>query len=138
MRGGDQSVLVRPRALGIGIDLVPSRIGRFPTGEPFVIFISFYFRLMLPPGFVYLSQVCNSILQDIRYSGCENFTGAKVEGYNSGVAILTEVAAGQLALVQKELESNNFGLLVFDAYRPKRAVDSLIISNKIRGITKCI
>ena len=81
---------------------------------------------MLPPEFVYLAQTCNTIRQDIRYAGCQNFTGKKVNGYKSNVAILTKSAADQLALVQKDLESRKLGLLVFDAYRPKRAVDSFL------------
>lgn len=37
----------------------------------------------LPPGFVYLKDVDNSIMQSVRYHGNENFLGKPVDGYTA-------------------------------------------------------
>ncbi len=77
----------------------------------------------LPNGFVYLSDVCPSIKQDIKYANEDNFTGQIVVGYEKPAAILTKEAAEKLCLIQKKLEQNNMGFLVWDAYRPALAVE---------------
>ncbi|MEP6564275.1 MAG: M15 family metallopeptidase, partial [Mesorhizobium sp.] len=76
----------------------------------------------LPAGFVRLAQVDPSIRQDIRYAGLENFLYRKVDGYDAPVCILTEKAAQTLSGVQKELAPQGLTLVVFDCYRPARAV----------------
>lgn len=77
----------------------------------------------LPEGFVYINQICPSIMQDIKYASDDNFTGTIVTGYNKNTAILTSEAATALRKVQEELEIKNQSLLIWDAYRPTRAVD---------------
>ena len=62
---------------------------------------------MIPEGFVYLSDICPAVVQDIRYATSNNFTGKELDGYNKGVAILTLEAATQLSFVQKELQQKN-------------------------------
>ncbi|MCO6184648.1 M15 family metallopeptidase [Rhizobium sp. L1K21] len=76
----------------------------------------------LPRGFSYLKNIDPSIAQDIRYAGEENFTGGKVPGYLAGECILASPAARALGAVQTELRAQGFGLLVYDCYRPKKAV----------------
>ncbi|NRB10610.1 MAG: M15 family metallopeptidase [Rickettsiaceae bacterium] len=77
----------------------------------------------LPNDFVYLQDICPNIKQDIKYATTDNFTGTVVEGYQKGTAILTKAAAEKLFLVQEELSKDNLSLLIWDAYRPQRAVD---------------
>ncbi|GAB7081674.1 M15 family metallopeptidase [Megalodesulfovibrio paquesii] len=77
----------------------------------------------LPDGFVYLKDVSPAILQDLRYYGEDNFVGARVDGYNAPTVILTRQAAEALHRVQVQLQAFGLGLLVFDGYRPQRAVD---------------
>lgn len=77
----------------------------------------------LPNGFIYLNQICPSIKQDLKYASEDNFTGTIVKGYNKNTAILTSEAATSLSRVQKELELKGKSLLIWDAYRPTRAVD---------------
>ena len=76
----------------------------------------------LPAGFVYLRDVAASIVQDIRYAGSHNFVGRPISGYAAGECILTEEAAAALSAVQAGLSSQRLSLIVWDCYRPARAV----------------
>ena len=76
----------------------------------------------LPSGFVYVREIIPAISVDLRYSGNNNFVGARIDGYAGSDAILTERAARALAKVQSELAIRSLGLRIFDAYRPKRGV----------------
>ncbi|MEP6837542.1 MAG: M15 family metallopeptidase, partial [Bradyrhizobium sp.] len=80
----------------------------------------------LPKGFVYLREVDPTIVQDIRYAGSHNFVGRPVKGYLAAECILSEAAAKALAAVQKKLAGQNLSLIVWDCYRPKRAVDDFL------------
>ena len=77
----------------------------------------------LPEGFVYVDQIVTELRIDLRYRLADNFLGANVDGYSGERAILTRQAARALGLVQSELRSQGLGLLIFDAYRPQRAVN---------------
>src|SRR5207342_2300354 len=76
----------------------------------------------LPKGFVYLRDIDPTIVQDIRYAGSHNFVGRPIKGYLAAECILSAPAANALALVQKELAEKKLSLIVWDCYRPKRAV----------------
>lgn len=80
----------------------------------------------LPSGFVRLSEVAPTIVQDMHYAGPENFTGATVPGYEAPVCILARPVAKALARVQARLKPRGLSLKVFDCYRPKRAVASFM------------
>jgi D-alanyl-D-alanine dipeptidase len=77
----------------------------------------------LPKGFVYLRDVDPTIVQDIRYAGSHNFVGRPIRGYGAAECILSKPAADALATVQKLLAEKKLSLIVWDCYRPKRAVD---------------
>ncbi len=77
----------------------------------------------LPKGFVYISTYIPHIQTDLRYLGVDNFVGSPINGYVKNKAILTTEATKALLKVEKELNKNNLGLLIFDAYRPQRAVN---------------
>jgi D-alanyl-D-alanine dipeptidase len=81
------------------------------------------FSQNLPNGFVYVDQVVPDIRTELRYRFADNFIGATVDGYVGERAILTQPAAQALAKVQAELREQGFGLYIFDAYRPQRAVN---------------
>jgi D-alanyl-D-alanine dipeptidase len=85
----------------------------------------------LPREFVYLADVDPGIRQDIRYAGAHNFTGRPVEGYRANECVLTERAARALSRVQAELAASKFSLIVWDCYRPARAVRDFIAWSKI-------
>ena len=80
----------------------------------------------LPEGFVYLRDVDPTILQDIRYAGRDNFTGAPVPGYEAAECVLVRPAAEALAAVQADLRAKGLTLKVYDCYRPARAVAAFV------------
>jgi D-alanyl-D-alanine dipeptidase len=80
----------------------------------------------LPKGFVYLSEVAPDILQDMRYAGPDNFTRAKVPGYDAPQCILRREVAEALKRVQAELREQSLGLKVYDCYRPARATRAFL------------
>ena len=80
----------------------------------------------LPRGFVYLSDVAPSIVQDIRYAGPHNLVGRALPGYLAPVCILTERAAFALAKAQEELTAAGLTLRVYDCYQPQRAANALL------------
>jgi D-alanyl-D-alanine dipeptidase len=75
-----------------------------------------------PAGFVRLADIDPTIRQDIRYAGLENFLHRKADGYDAPVCILTGQAARALSGVQRALAADGLTLVVFDCYRPARAV----------------
>jgi D-alanyl-D-alanine dipeptidase len=77
----------------------------------------------LPAGFVYVDQVVPDIRTELSYRLTDNFVGATVDGYAGARAILTQQAAQALGLAQADLRAQGLGLLIFDAYRPQRAVN---------------
>jgi D-alanyl-D-alanine dipeptidase len=80
----------------------------------------------LPRGFVYLRDVDPTIVQDIRYAGSHNFVGRPVKGYLAAECILSASAANALKTVQRMLATKKLSLIVWDCYRPKRAVDDFL------------
>lgn len=77
----------------------------------------------MPENFVYLKEVVPAISLDMRYFGSHNFTGRPIKGYEKPVALLTKRAALALQGVQQYINKRGLGLLIFDAYRPQRAVN---------------
>lgn len=80
----------------------------------------------LPKGFVYLDEVIPSAMYDIRYYSNYNFVGARVDGYEAPYAIMTQQAAKALKAVAADLAAKGYKLVVYDAYRPQKAVDHFI------------
>lgn len=75
---------------------------------------------------VRLSTVDASIIQDPRYAGSDNFMGRPVRGYVAPEVMVTREAAEALASAQKTARAQGLSLLVFDGYRPQRAVDHFV------------
>ena len=80
----------------------------------------------LPKGFVYLRDIDPTIVQDIRYAGSHNFVGRPIRGYLAAECILSAPAANALEKVQRMLAENELALIVWDCYRPKRAVEDFV------------
>jgi D-alanyl-D-alanine dipeptidase len=80
----------------------------------------------LPKGFVYLRDTDPTIVQDIRYAGSHNFVGRPIEGYLAAECILSDRAATALKTVQGMLAEKKLSLIVWDCYRPRRAVDDFL------------
>lgn len=79
-----------------------------------------------PQGFVRLSEVAPAILQDMRYAGAKNFTGRPVPGYRRPDCWLRREVAEALSGVAKDAEALGYRLVVYDCYRPQRAVQAFI------------
>ena len=80
----------------------------------------------MPEGFVFLRDRDPSILQDIRYAGPHNFVGQPIAGYQAAECILTSAAADRLARIQSLLAARKLSLVVWDCYRPVRAVQQFV------------
>ena len=80
----------------------------------------------LPKGLVYLRDIDPTIVQDIRYAGSHNFVGRPIRGYLAAECILSEPAAKALESVQRKLAEKKLSLVVWDCYRPRRAVDDFL------------
>jgi D-alanyl-D-alanine dipeptidase len=80
----------------------------------------------MPQDFVYLRDIDPTILQDMRYAGSNNFTGAPVPGYDAPECVLVRPAAAALAAVQADLRAKGLTLKVYDCYRPARAVAAFV------------
>ncbi len=80
----------------------------------------------LPEGFVYAKEVIPKLRTDLRYYSSNNFIGKPIDGYIQPKCIMSKEAAAALKNVQEELQKLGFGLLVYDAYRPQRAVDQFV------------
>jgi len=88
----------------------------------------------LPPGtdgaaeslLVDVQSVDSTIRVDARYAGADNFTGARLPGYDAPKALLRREAAAALGRVQARLRTGDLGLLVFDGYRPVRATLAMV------------
>ena len=78
---------------------------------------------MLPELFTYLDHIDNTILYDIRYAGSMNFVGKIIDGYNTNRPIMTLHLARALSNIQKIVNKDGFSLVIYDAYRPQKAVD---------------
>ena len=81
---------------------------------------------VLPKGFVYLRDIDPTIVQDIRYAGSHNFVGRPIRGYLAAECILSKPAANALETAQRMLARKKLSLIVWDCYRPKRAVDDFL------------
>lgn len=74
--------------------------------------------------FVYLSDIAPSIQRAVRYfDPYFNFVGERVTGYNAPEIVLTREAAEKLIQVQNDLSAQDLELVVYDAYRPVKAVN---------------
>ncbi len=90
----------------------------------------------LPAGFVYADEVIPDLRLDLRYAGSRNFVGERIDGYLKQRCILTREAAEALKKVQDDLRPFGLGLKVFDAYRPRRAVEHFVRWARDRADTR--
>lgn len=79
-----------------------------------------------PPGFARLADVAPDVIQDMRYAGPNNFTGAPAPGYGAPQCWLRAEAAKALAAAQKDARARGVSLVVYDCYRPRRAVSAFV------------
>jgi D-alanyl-D-alanine dipeptidase len=78
------------------------------------------------PDFVFLDESVPGIRWDAKYATWDNFTGKPVDGYLANRIVGTMALCAALQTVQAEAASLGFGLLLWDGYRPQRAVDCFV------------
>lgn len=79
-----------------------------------------------PDDFVYLTDYVDDAILDIRYFSSYNFVGEKIDGYLAPKPMLTKPAAEALAKAAKELRAQGYRIIVYDTYRPTKAVRHFI------------
>ena len=76
--------------------------------------------------FVSISDVIPDVLLDVRYYSTYNFIGTRVDGYEQPIVLLTKEAAAALARVNQDMRAQGLRLVIYDGYRPQRAVDHFV------------
>ncbi len=76
--------------------------------------------------FALISTVIDDAAYDIRYYSPNNFTGHKITGYQAPRAYMTKKALAALAQAAADLRAQGYRLLIWDAYRPQKAVDDFV------------
>jgi zinc D-Ala-D-Ala dipeptidase len=77
-------------------------------------------------GFVYLDEILSGVRWDAKYATWDNFTGKPVDGYEVNRIVGTHELALALLKAQKLAAALGYGLLLWDGYRPKRAVECFL------------
>lgn len=96
-----------------------------------IFLFAFFFSLSafnqsLPNKFVFLSDVDDTILYELKYFSNHNFIGKKIDGYLTNKVILTNETALALKKVQQILVKKKLSLKIFDAYRPQQSVNHFV------------
>ena len=76
--------------------------------------------------FVILTDAVPDAILEIRYFSTYNFVGARVDGYEEPIALLTRQAADSLRAVSDDVKAMGYRLKIYDAYRPQRGVDHFV------------
>jgi len=84
----------------------------------------------LPKGFVYLDEVIPTAQFEMRYYSDYNFVGTRIDGYLAPLAIGTSEMADALLKVSNEIEPMGYQLLIYDTYRPAKAVQQFLAWSK--------
>jgi len=77
-------------------------------------------------GFDKIHNVIDDAVFDLRYYSAYNFTGSKIRGYKAPVAYMTKEALQALAKAAADLRKQGYRILVWDAYRPQKAVTHFV------------
>ena len=80
----------------------------------------------LPEGFGYVHEFIPRAVLDVRYAYNDNFLGVPVDGYPEHVVILTKEALKALTRVEALLYEKGYGIIVFDGFRPQKAVNHFV------------
>ena len=76
--------------------------------------------------FAEIGSVIDDAAYDIRYYSANNFTGNKIQGYKAPRAYMTKKALAALAQAAQDLRNQGYRLLIWDSYRPQKAVDNFV------------
>jgi D-alanyl-D-alanine dipeptidase len=76
--------------------------------------------------FVFVDEFVPGIRWDAKYATWDNFTGMPVDGYRANRIVGTRAMCAALDRAREKAASAGFGLLLWDGYRPQRAVDCFV------------
>ena len=76
--------------------------------------------------FVFVDEFVPGVRWDAKYATWDNFTGRPVDGYHANRIVGTRALCAALNRAREEAASLGFGLLLWDGYRPQRAVDCFL------------
>jgi zinc D-Ala-D-Ala dipeptidase len=76
--------------------------------------------------FFFVDEFVSGVRWDAKYATWDNFTGKPVDGYLLNRIVGTRALCAALGRAEERAESLGFGLLLWDGYRPQRAVDSFV------------
>ena len=77
-------------------------------------------------GFVIVNDVVPDVLLELRYFTSFNFAGARIDGYEEPVALLTKEAAEKLKIASEKFKEKDLIIKIWDTYRPRRAVEHFV------------
>lgn len=77
-------------------------------------------------GFAFVDELVPGIRWDAKYATWDNFTGRPVDGYLANRIVGTRELCAALERVREKADSLGFGLLLWDGYRPQRAVNRFL------------
>jgi D-alanyl-D-alanine dipeptidase len=73
---------------------------------------------------VFVDELVPGLRWDAKYATWDNFTGAPVDGYLANRIAGTKALCAALERAREEAAARGFGLLLWDGYRPRRAVEA--------------
>ena len=76
--------------------------------------------------FFFVDEFVSGIRWDAKYATWDNFTGRPVDGYGANRIVGAKALCAALEDAREEAASLGFGLLLWDGYRPQRAVDCFL------------
>jgi D-alanyl-D-alanine dipeptidase len=77
-------------------------------------------------GFLFLDELLQGVRWDAKYATWDNFTGKPVDGYGANRIAGTYALASALSRAKELAATQGYGLLLWDGYRPQRAVNSFL------------
>jgi D-alanyl-D-alanine dipeptidase len=77
-------------------------------------------------GFAFVDEFVPGMRWDAKYATWDNFTGRPVDGYLANRIVGTKALCAALEKARDKARSLGFGLLLWDGYRPQRAVDCFV------------
>ncbi|QNE20805.1 D-Ala-D-Ala dipeptidase VanX [Kribbella qitaiheensis] len=76
--------------------------------------------------FVFVDEFVPGLRWDAKYATWDNFVGKPVDGYVANRTVGTRALCAALEQAREKAEPLGFGLLLWDGYRPQRAVDCFL------------
>ena len=76
--------------------------------------------------FVFVDELVSGVRWDAKYATWDNFTGKPVDGYLANRIVGTRALCAALERARERAASLGLGLLLWDGYRPQRAVDCFL------------